>query len=183
MVGESDSFIVGGAAIGQAILDIIKDARELVVVVSPYLDICNWEGAQKSILMANRQESDVSPLFIVRADNQGDSTRESVQWLRDHGIEVFEVEGLHAKLYFNEDTFLLSSMNLLHSSLGNIEIATIVTDERERIDILTVVFRMVADAKSMALCAGCGVELVKRDSTKPLCRACYSRWKRENHIP
>lgn len=182
MASLSDSLIIGGADIGRVILDIIENAREELFVMSPYLKICDWEEAQKSICMTKRQERKVAIRFVVRKDAEGDSTRESIQWLRNHDFDVLEVDGLHAKIYLNEDTVLLTSMNLYSSSRHNSEVAIIVTDEMAQKDIRNWVYRIVAGAQGKALCARCRTEFIDRNSKRPLCRGCYKVWKRENGI-
>ena len=48
-------------------------------------------------------------------------------------VRVFLVEGLHAKIYFNEETVLLSSMNLLTgSSRNSLEVACTLIDRESQ---------------------------------------------------
>lgn len=113
--------------ISTEILDIIYEAREYVILVSPYVNLKNWD--RLSVELQNAQKRGVRIDFFVR--NEPENAK-SWEQLAQIGIKARLVSNLHAKFYFNEKFGLISSMNLLSSSNSNsIEIATKLTEEQE----------------------------------------------------
>ena len=111
--------------VSSRILSVINDAKKYVVIVSPYVHL--WGHARNALELANKRGVDVT--FLVRADS--DILRGAdVKWLVDHRVDVRSVDRLHAKVYVNENTTILSSMNLLESSSKNsLEIGILVRDD------------------------------------------------------
>jgi len=101
----------GGAP---AILNVIRNAKEEVVLVSPYLDI--WGHAQNEILAALDREVEV---LVIARDEPDLNKKGDVDWLLEIGCDLYVVEGLHAKVYLNESETLVSSMNLTQYSAVN----------------------------------------------------------------
>ena len=115
-----------GDEVPKAIVRIFDEAEKYIVAVSPYLD--PWEDADRAMVRAvQRGVRDIQ--FIVRGHVKWPyGQKESMAWLHDLGVRVSWVENLHAKIYMNERAVLLSSMNLIESSVGNLEIACTVTE-------------------------------------------------------
>ncbi|MBM3946085.1 MAG: phosphatidylserine/phosphatidylglycerophosphate/cardiolipin synthase family protein [SAR202 cluster bacterium] len=106
------------------ILGVINEARQYVVIVSPYLRM--WGHARRAVEQALRRGVRVS---MYLRDDQDKPPLDQIQWLVSNGVSVFAVQGLHAKVYMNEQTVLLSSMNFTESSaLNSLEIAYLVRD-------------------------------------------------------
>ena len=69
--------------------------------------------------------------FIYRKDE-----REDLEWLEGVGVNVHAVKNLHAKIYLNESSVLVTSMNLLESSSENsMEICISINDEKAQNDV------------------------------------------------
>lgn len=184
--------ILGGKEVANAILSVIREARKQLFVVSPYLDLCDWEEAKAAIKKATAQVSNPSIKFVVCKNDQGARTKKSINWLRDKGIPVVEVEKLHFKIYINEKSVVSSSMNLTQSSLKNHELAHQVMDvasqNRMRRQVRNL---MTANPREMTVCARCGSlnRPRKRSASQtpaedlPLCYPCFLEWKKENDLP
>ena len=100
--------------ITQRVENILEEARQRVIFVTPYLRL--WGHLKTNIEQAVKKGVDVR--FLIRQDR--DQVRaEDVDWLRSHKVTVLEIAGLHAKIYMNEQTLLVSSMNITESSTNN----------------------------------------------------------------
>ena len=90
-----------------AVVGIIARATERVILVSPYNRF--WDDLKTVIEHAVGKGVRFE---LVLRKGQRDKDRESIDWLNSRGARIFEVEGLHAKIYRNEQEVLLTSMNL-----------------------------------------------------------------------
>jgi hypothetical protein len=77
--------------------------------------------------------------FIIRKEqehrNPEDKKRfdEDIKWFLENNIQVLEVSRLHVKIYLNEEKILVSSMNVLRSSVDDsLEFAMIVSREADK---------------------------------------------------
>jgi len=105
--------------ISTEIIDIIYEAKERLVIVSPYVNFSNWERLATELKNAKKRGVQID--FYVRNEPENSKSWEQVVEL---GIKPSLVPNLHAKFYFNEMNGIISSMNLLSSSNSNsIEIA------------------------------------------------------------
>lgn len=105
--------------ISTEIIDIIYEAKERLVIVSPYVNFSNWDRLATELKIAKKRGVQID--FYVRNEPENSKSWEQVDEL---GIKPCLVPNLHAKFYFNERNGIISSMNLLSSSNSNsIEIA------------------------------------------------------------
>jgi len=105
--------------ISTEIIDIIYEAKERLVIVSPYVNFSNWDRLATELRNAKKRGVQID--FYVRNEPENSKSWEQVVEL---GIKPSLVPNLHAKFYFNERNGIISSMNLLSSSNSNsIEIA------------------------------------------------------------
>ena len=110
------------------VLRIFDDAHEYVVVVSPWLEL--WGHAKNAVEKAQRRGIKKIQFIIRKNAKPSDAQKRDVSWLRERGVELYQAERLHAKIYLNEKTVLLSSMNLMESSaLNSLEVAYTLTDK------------------------------------------------------
>lgn len=86
-----------------SIISLIENAKKFVVIVSPYNDLNGWDHLKKSINEASGKKIDVA--YYVRSG-------EGSKGLGDLNVKIYEVQNLHAKMFFNEDEALISSGNL-----------------------------------------------------------------------
>lgn len=107
--------------ISSEILALIHEAKEYLILVSPYVDFANWQAMKTAI--QNAMSRNVKIKFYVRLEDKNFKSWEQVEAL---GIIPKLVKNLHTKLYFNEKSGIVTSMNLLTSSnLNAIEFASI----------------------------------------------------------
>lgn len=105
-----------------AIYELIEQAVENLVIVSPYVSL--WGH-----LSSKLDKAKVQPLIIARKNQEG-KLDDLIEKMNAHRIELRLVENLHAKIYLNEKRCIISSMNLYEFSTSNSkEIAVIIEDE------------------------------------------------------
>ena len=110
------------------VLDILRNAKKHVTLVSPYNKF--WMHIKNAIRSA--VGSGVRVDFIFRSDQRN----EDIDWLEREGVKVHAVENLHAKIYLNESSVLVTSMNLLESSSKNsMEICISVNDQEAQKEV------------------------------------------------
>ena len=180
------------------ILRIFDDAGEYVVAVSPWLHL--WGHVKNAITKAKKNGIDIF-LVIRKEDNPRDNRKNDLEWLWERNITVFQAEGLHAKIYFNEKRVLLSSMNLLSSSSRNsLEIAYTLNgkDRQDQVrqyvkqSVIGIASELAAPpsasptpahakaapahpAKPQGFCLRCK-RAIDLNEGKPLCHSCYAVW-------
>lgn len=105
--------LIKPAFISAEIMNIIDEANELLILVSPYNNFTGWRKMQ------NKLESALSRVkrleYIVRASDYYNSP-DKIEELRVLGFDPIEVPGLHCKFYINDNDAIVTSMNLLQSS-------------------------------------------------------------------
>lgn len=100
--------------ISTEIIDIIYEAKDQLVIVSPYVNFDNWERIATELKNAKKRGVKID--FFVRNEPENSKSWEQVSSLE---IQPRLVPNLHAKFYYNENNGLISSMNLLSSSNSN----------------------------------------------------------------
>lgn len=109
------------------ILNLIHEANEYLILVSPYVNFNNWESIKKAV--QNAVTRNVQIKFYTRLDSENFKSWEQIEAL---GIHPKLVKNLHTKLYFNENSGIVTSMNLLtSSSLNSIEFGAIYNTTEE----------------------------------------------------
>lgn len=190
---SSDKGVFLNEQITPKLLAVLHDADKYAVIVSPYLDLDRWEHAKAAIEGAVRRGIDLQ--FIVRNEPkivQG----QDVLWLLNQQIKVFSINNLHAKIYLNDRTTLVSSMNLTQFSAANSwEFALVVRDPQDirlirqfvKDDLLkraspvrgpSLVDKVrgyVNKFANLGHCIRCG-NAEDFDTQYPLCDDCYERW-------
>ncbi len=126
MADEKDMFYVD-SEVALQVLQIFDEAEEYAIVVSPWLDL--WGHVRNAITRAQSRGLTDIYVFIRKEGETSATQRSSLAWLLRRNVRIFEVDRLHAKIYFNEKTVLLSSMNLMESSaLNSVEFAYSIKD-------------------------------------------------------
>ncbi|TPE43614.1 phospholipase D-like domain-containing protein [Pontibacter mangrovi] len=100
--------------ISTEILDLIYDAKQYLIIVSPYVNFRNWQRLADELVKAKNRGVRID--FFVRNEPENAASWEQVESL---SITPRLVNNLHAKFYFNEKNGVISSMNLLSSSNSN----------------------------------------------------------------
>lgn len=119
------------------ILNLINEAEKYIVLVSPYVNFNNWDRIKVDIINALKRGVRIE--FYARLDNENFKSWEQIESL---GIKPKLIKNLHAKLYFNEKSGIVTSMSLLTSSnLNAIEFGSIYHTEEELSELKSFVKR------------------------------------------
>lgn len=111
------------------ILNLLDEANERVILVSPYCKFNKWYRLVNKIKDLKNRDIDVE--FYVR-----EGEKETIDQLESLGIEPICIPNLHCKLYLNEKYGIVTSMNLLLSSeINSLEIGY-KTETKEEYDEL-----------------------------------------------
>lgn len=93
---------------------LIKEARDKLIFVSPYLQI------NKLLIprLKDASERNVAITIVYRVDAK--STNAEIEKLKEiKGLTIYGIENLHSKCFMNEKRLLLTSMNLYEYSEKN----------------------------------------------------------------
>ena len=107
------------------VIKLIGDAREKLVLVSPYNEY--------SVPLTEALAKAAKTVHIVAVCREEQKKQEDkhFEWLRSIGADVHLVSRLHAKVYYNESTAIVTSMNLLKgSATDSKEFGFIINDTR-----------------------------------------------------
>src|SRR2546427_2627507 len=165
------------------ILSIIRNAIRNVILVTPYLAL--WGHLQNTIDEAVSRGVVVS--FIIRTKEK--PPIEDMGWLVDHKVKLYEIPDLHAKIYINESTVLISSMNITeHSTTNSLEFAMIVRSENDATRFRNYVSDLMRMAEPIQFVQSEGQETgqvgacircrqqIYFNAARPLCDNCYQLW-------
>jgi phosphatidylserine/phosphatidylglycerophosphate/cardiolipin synthase-like enzyme len=95
------------------VLQVIRGATKYITFVTPYVDL--WMHLTDAMHDAINKGVEIT-FFIREGENR--QRPEDLKWLRDN-VKVYEIPNLHSKIYLNETTILVSSMNITESSTRN----------------------------------------------------------------
>ena len=178
-----------------AIIDVIDNAKDYLVIVSPYNDdVPRIHDALERV--AKRK---IRITVVCRKDREKDE-QAYLKWLMSSlGARVLLVERLHAKIYFNESIGIVTSMNLLTSSIDRSKEIGFKIDDRPTLRSIEdyvlgrlveqamevtvtpkpkqVTLRKPKTASGSGLCIRCGKEEIPYNPDAPLCGKCYGTWK------
>ncbi len=197
MIDERSSVFLD-EAVALHIVRIVSEAQKQVIMVTPYLKL--WRHIQNEIEKAIKRN--VSVRFLVR-DQADIVSGEDVAWLCSHGVKVQAVEGLHAKVYLNENTVVLSSMNVTEASTTrSLEVGFTIRDKVDEQKIRDYVLKSLLEVSrplnlkpqaqatvwaqsppaqpsqlrhTNAVCIRCH-QPIPFNPDRPLCPACYGKW-------
>lgn len=89
-----------------SIVSMVRNAKEFIVFVSPYSYLKGWESLKEAINEASDRGIKFS--YYVRKG-------EGSKGLDGLSVCLFEVEKLHAKMFFNERVAVISSFHLMNN--------------------------------------------------------------------
>lgn len=122
--------IIKPKLISGEIMNLIEEANEKMVIVSPYYHITKWTKLLHCL--EKMQKRKVAAEFYARED-----ATECISEVKAAGFQPFLIKRLHAKLYFNEKQAIVSSMNLdFRSDNQSLDIAMITENEDEYKDVV-----------------------------------------------
>ena len=128
MLQTSVSRVFTDDKVSGAVLDMIRNAEGELVLVSPYNNF--WDHLKNELIRATRRGVKITAIYRSKEDNT------DMTWLGDLGALVYSVDKLHSKIYMNDSSILVGSMNLLESSSKNSrELAVSIENERDQLEI------------------------------------------------
>ena len=98
--------IVNPAESISTIISVINNAKEFVILVSPYTDLKGWENLKNAINSASKRGIEVS--YYVREE-------EGVPGTEDLNVTLYEVPNLHSKMFFSESKAVIGSAHLKYN--------------------------------------------------------------------
>ena len=104
------------------IISVIEEAKEFVILVSPYTDLRGWENLKNAINSAAKKGVEV--LYYVREE-------EGVPGTEELNVTLFEVPNLHSKMFFSETEAVIGSAHLKYNEDIN---WTYILDEKSEYD-------------------------------------------------
>jgi hypothetical protein len=123
--------IINPTEISGKIMNLFDEANKFVVVISPYYKFSYWKKLNR--ILENARKRNVHFIFFVRAGEF-----EDILQIKNIGYEPHLIEGLHAKIYFNERQAIISSMNLNQGSDNNsLDIGLQTETETEYKDVIS----------------------------------------------
>lgn len=172
--------------------NIIKNAKKQLVLISPYLKL-------SEILLERLKDAERNKVKIILVYGQvglGSGEREKLKQL--DSLSVYFCENLHAKCYFNEESMVITSMNLHEfSEKKNREMGILLSaqeDENVFKEALKEVESIIdsstkdglkgvgktqrdysREVKQNGYCIRCGT-FIPCDLEKPFCRDCFLEW-------
>lgn len=107
------------------IIRIISEARSYCYIVSPYVKL--WPQLERTLQRVSKDGLHLT--FVIRQSSESDGLVKKLNV--EFGFEVIVIRDIHIKLYLNERTCLLSTMNLYSASQSNnLELGYLVDDHR-----------------------------------------------------
>lgn len=115
--------------ISNELLKIIKEAKEKIILVSPYLKV-NSQIQER--LKTKSKSGTLAEIVIVYGKSE--LQQSELEWIKNiDDLKVIEKHNLHAKCYLNEDKAIICSMNLYdYSQQNNIEMGIMITKEHDK---------------------------------------------------
>jgi len=176
--------------ITSAIQRIIKNAKEKVILISPYIDI----SPRYKLLIQERNEEHV-PVIVVwgKKKNQFKFNDKTKDWMKSMDVKEIYHKELHAKCYLNESEAIITSMNLYEASEKNNEMGILLTkkDDYEAYEDLwkevkrlikeeepkSLIVKKVSPMINAGFCIRCKTP-IKLDPSHPYCRKDYELWSK-----
>ncbi len=111
-------------SISSELLHLIKEAKEKVILVSPFLKV-NIQIQERLRTQGNIEN--LKEITIIYGKSELKKTE--ISWMSNiNNLELFEKKNLHAKCYINENKAIICSMNLYDfSQQNNIEMGILIT--------------------------------------------------------
>ncbi len=169
---------------------IIRNAKEFIAIITPYVRI----DEQYICRLHDAERNGVKITLIFGKEDMQEFEKNK---FRDfHNLEIFFLENLHAKCYFNENTAIITSMNLYDYSERNNREMGIEVNKSENYKIFDDILQEATSIKDAAepyylqnwnkqsfsnrrfnqgYCIHCRTQIAF-DSYRPLCYECYQIW-------
>lgn len=108
------------------ILTLIEEAENELIIVSPYIKIRSWTRMVRALQKAVRNEVKIT--FVLRKNAE----QKKLFYIEELGIKVILIDDLHAKLYINDSSAIVTSHNLYYySHINSLEIGHYTDNKKE----------------------------------------------------
>lgn len=129
--------------ISSQIMTLIEDAEKELIIVSPYVNIKNWDKLKRCL--NNAIERKVAVTFYVR-----ENVNQDLEPLRQLNVKLVLIKDLHAKIYLNDTYGIVSSQNLiLYSDINSIDFAYSTETEEERYQLVKLINKYLSKTKTV----------------------------------
>ena len=130
--------------IASKIMTLIVEAEKELILVSPYIEIYDWNKMKKSLSKAVDKGIHIN--FIVRHNASNDLSP-----LLALKIKPILVRDLHAKVYINDKYAIVTSQNIIqYSDTNSIDVGYITENEKERVELLDFVNNYIKNVNAIA---------------------------------
>lgn len=125
------------------IMTLIEDAEKQLIIVSPYVEIKNWDKLKRCL--KNAIARDVEITFYVR-----ENAKQDLEPLRQFSSKIILIKDLHAKIYLNDSYGIVSSQNLYqYSDINSIDFAYSTETELERNQLVKLIDKYLKNSKAI----------------------------------
>lgn len=109
--------------VSDALDNLVKTANKQLIFISPYLQIST--NLRSLLKQADKRRPAVDIKVVCRRDSKW--SPDDITFLQSlDNVRIKSIDGLHAKIYLNESTAIITSMNLyMHSQQNNKEVGLI----------------------------------------------------------
>ena len=175
---------------------IIREAKEKLILMSPYLNM-------NKIFYDRLKDADANRIKITFIYGKQDLVPDQLERLNKlKGLEIYYCKNLHAKCYCNEETMVITSLNLLEFSQSHNREMGVLIKRQKDIDLYNNAFIEINsiinsshleklsrinrnnslsknglrdDIPEVCFCIRCGN--LRSLPADPYCKKCYYEWK------
>jgi phosphatidylserine/phosphatidylglycerophosphate/cardiolipin synthase-like enzyme len=146
--------------ISSEIANLIKNSKERLYLITPYLQLNRQ--IKPSIKDLVYKIPTIHIIVVCRSDK---INVEDMQFLQDlKNVQIWALDNLHAKCYINEETAIITSMNLYQYSEGNNYEMGIKIDRKTDEPI----YQQISDYIAIIMRESKEYEIKKKESEKPI---------------
>ncbi len=198
---QTQTSIITGHKIPAAVLDLIVEAQDYLVLTTAYLK--SWIHLDHALKQALGRGVRVHCLIRTPDGQRRDREKaeEEIEQLEELGVQVHQLERLHAKAYINETRAIVTSFNLVSDSQNSLELGVLISEPALVEQCLAALadycppIREVRTPRAprptrprpqtpraprmietdTSFCIGCASSEHPYNLDKPLCRSCYRK--------
>ncbi|SFJ23758.1 phospholipase D-like domain-containing protein [Olleya namhaensis] len=123
--------------IASKIMTLIEESEKELILVSPYVELSNWNKMKKCIDRAILRGVKIT--FIARKN-----AKQNLSFLKRPEINLILVNDLHAKLYLNDNYAIVTSQNIVYySDVNSIDIAYKTENTEQRLELIEFINKYV----------------------------------------
>ena len=172
-----------------SIQNILKNAKERVILISPYID---FDKREKELIEENNGNQVYVTIIYGKKKKQLKFNSGIKDWIKPMAyVKCIFHKDLHAKCYLNEKEAVITSMNIYEASQKNDEMGILITkkDDTEAYDdLFKEVNRIIKKnkpqmtlkeppVKKEGFCIRCKIPM-KLDPSHPYCKKDYQQWNK-----